>query len=104
LAAGRGAGRSQRALDGRRLPRRRGRRLGPAGGRREGRRGLNCARSANPLKPCRFFGGNAMTDKNPLLERLAAGGAFGSLWLALGSVAAAEIMAEARPDSMIFDL
>jgi 2-keto-3-deoxy-L-rhamnonate aldolase RhmA len=45
-----------------------------------------------------------MTDKNPLLERLAAGGAFGSLWLALGSVAAAEIMAEARPDSLIFDL
>jgi 2-keto-3-deoxy-L-rhamnonate aldolase RhmA len=45
-----------------------------------------------------------MTDQNPLLERLAAGGAFGSLWLALGSVAAAEIMAEARPDSMIFDL
>jgi 2-keto-3-deoxy-L-rhamnonate aldolase RhmA/NAD(P)-dependent dehydrogenase (short-subunit alcohol dehydrogenase family) len=45
-----------------------------------------------------------MTDKNPLLERLAAGGAFGSLWLALGSVPAAEIMAEAQPDSMIFDL
>jgi 2-keto-3-deoxy-L-rhamnonate aldolase RhmA len=45
-----------------------------------------------------------MTEQNPLLERLAAGGAFGSLWLALGSVAAAEIMAEARPDSVIFDV
>jgi len=45
-----------------------------------------------------------MTSANPLLERLAAGGAVGSLWAALGSVAAAEIMAAGRPDAMIFDL
>ena len=44
-----------------------------------------------------------MTDQNPLLERLAAGGAVSCHWMALGSVAAAEVMAEARPDAIIFD-
>ena len=44
-----------------------------------------------------------MTDQNPLLERLAAGGAVSCLWMALGSVAAAEVMAEARPDAVMFD-
>jgi len=45
-----------------------------------------------------------MTAANPLLERLASGGAVGSLWVGLGSVAAAEVMAEGRPDAMIFDM
>jgi 2-keto-3-deoxy-L-rhamnonate aldolase RhmA/NAD(P)-dependent dehydrogenase (short-subunit alcohol dehydrogenase family) len=45
-----------------------------------------------------------MTAANPLLERLASGGAIGSLWVGLGSVAAAEVMAEGRPDAMIFDM
>ena len=44
-----------------------------------------------------------MTDQNPLLERLAAGGAVSCHWMALGSVAAAEVMAEARPDAIMFD-
>jgi 2-keto-3-deoxy-L-rhamnonate aldolase RhmA len=44
-----------------------------------------------------------MTDQNPLLERLAAGGAVSCHWMALGSAAAAEVMAEARPDAIIFD-
>ncbi len=44
-----------------------------------------------------------MIVPNPLLERLAAGGAVASYWLALGSAAAAEVMAEARPDAIIFD-
>jgi 2-keto-3-deoxy-L-rhamnonate aldolase RhmA/NAD(P)-dependent dehydrogenase (short-subunit alcohol dehydrogenase family) len=45
-----------------------------------------------------------MVGPNPLLERLASGGAVGSIWLALGSPAAAEVMAEARPDAIIFDM
>jgi 2-keto-3-deoxy-L-rhamnonate aldolase RhmA/NAD(P)-dependent dehydrogenase (short-subunit alcohol dehydrogenase family) len=45
-----------------------------------------------------------MISPNPLLERLAAGGAISTLWLVLGSVAAAEVMAEGRPDAMIFDM
>src|SRR5215813_494790 len=44
-----------------------------------------------------------MTVRNPLLERLAAGGAVSCYWMALGSVAAAEVMAEARPDAIMFD-
>ncbi|HSY88918.1 MAG TPA: aldolase/citrate lyase family protein, partial [Verrucomicrobiae bacterium] len=44
-----------------------------------------------------------MTDQNPLLQRLAAGGAVNCHWMALGSVAAAEVMAEARPDAIMFD-
>ena len=44
-----------------------------------------------------------MADQNPLLERLAAGGAVSCHWMALGSVAAAEVMAEARPDAIMFD-
>jgi 2-keto-3-deoxy-L-rhamnonate aldolase RhmA len=38
-----------------------------------------------------------------LLERLASGGAVGSYWLELGSIAAAEVIAAARPDAIIFD-
>ena len=45
-----------------------------------------------------------MIGPNPLLERLAAGEAVGAFWLALGSVAAAEVMAETRPHAMIFDM
>src|SRR4029077_12965803 len=45
-----------------------------------------------------------MISPNPLLERLAAGEAIGAFWLVLGSVAAAEVMAESRPDAMIFDM
>jgi 2-keto-3-deoxy-L-rhamnonate aldolase RhmA/NAD(P)-dependent dehydrogenase (short-subunit alcohol dehydrogenase family) len=45
-----------------------------------------------------------MISPNPLLERLAAGEAIGSFWLGLGSVAVAEVMAESRPDAMIFDM
>ena len=44
-----------------------------------------------------------MAVQNPLLERLASGGAVACYWLALGSVAAAEIVAEARPDAIVFD-
>jgi 2-keto-3-deoxy-L-rhamnonate aldolase RhmA len=44
-----------------------------------------------------------MSAQNPLLERLAAGGAIGSYWLELGSIAAAEVIAAARPDAIIFD-
>jgi 2-keto-3-deoxy-L-rhamnonate aldolase RhmA len=44
-----------------------------------------------------------MVAQNPLLERLASGGAIGSYWLELGSIAAAEVIAEARPDAIIFD-
>jgi 2-keto-3-deoxy-L-rhamnonate aldolase RhmA/NAD(P)-dependent dehydrogenase (short-subunit alcohol dehydrogenase family) len=45
-----------------------------------------------------------MLSPNPLLERLAAGEAIGAFWLILGSVPAAEIMAESRPHAMIFDM
>src|SRR5216683_7356678 len=45
-----------------------------------------------------------MISPNPLLEHLAAGRAISTLWLVLGSVAAAEVMAEGRPDAMIFDM
>jgi 2-keto-3-deoxy-L-rhamnonate aldolase RhmA len=44
-----------------------------------------------------------MADQNPLLARLSAGGAVSCHWMALGSVAAAEVMAEARPDAIMFD-
>ena len=45
-----------------------------------------------------------MISPNPLLERLTAGEAVGAFWLALGSVAVAEVMAESRPQAMIFDM
>ena len=45
-----------------------------------------------------------MVNPNPLLDRLAAGEAIGALWLALGSAAVAEVMAESRPHAMIFDM
>jgi len=39
-----------------------------------------------------------------LRQRLSAGGAVGAVWLSLGSPAAAECMAVARPDVAVFDL
>src|ERR1700687_3589635 len=45
-----------------------------------------------------------MISPNPLLERLAAGGALNAFCGALGSVAVAEVMAEVRPDAIIFDM
>ncbi len=45
-----------------------------------------------------------MISPNPLLERLAAGGTINAFWVALGSVAVAEVMAEVRPDAIIFDM
>ena len=45
-----------------------------------------------------------MTDQNPLLERLAAGEALSCHWMDLGSAGVAEVMSEARPDVMIFDM
>src|SRR3954453_825647 len=66
-------------------------------------RRANCAAGANPLKPNPTGGRSVMAEQNPLLERLAAGGAVSCHWVALGSVAAAEVMAEARPDAIMFD-
>ena len=41
---------------------------------------------------------------NPLLEKLNSGGCIGSHWLGLGSPSVAELMAESRADSIVFDL
>jgi 2-keto-3-deoxy-L-rhamnonate aldolase RhmA/NAD(P)-dependent dehydrogenase (short-subunit alcohol dehydrogenase family) len=41
---------------------------------------------------------------NPILQQLQSGQCVGCHWLALGSPTAAEIMAQGRPDAMIFDL
>src|SRR5262249_8998631 len=41
---------------------------------------------------------------NPILQQLAAGQCVGCHWLALGSPAIAEIIAQGQPDAMVFDL
>ncbi len=41
---------------------------------------------------------------NPILQQLESGHCVGCHWLALGSPSVAEIMAQGRPDAMIFDL
>lgn len=43
-------------------------------------------------------------SSNPILQQLAAGRCVGCHWLALGSPAIAEIMAQGKPDAMVFDL
>lgn len=43
-------------------------------------------------------------SSNPVLQQLSAGECVGCHWLALGSPAVAEIMAQGRPDAMVFDL
>jgi 2-keto-3-deoxy-L-rhamnonate aldolase RhmA/NAD(P)-dependent dehydrogenase (short-subunit alcohol dehydrogenase family) len=45
-----------------------------------------------------------MALHNPLLDKLRAGGTIGSHWLLLGSTAVAELMADAAPDAIVFDL
>src|SRR6185369_805921 len=41
---------------------------------------------------------------NPILQKLEAGQCVGCHWLALGSPSVAEIMAQGRPDGVVFDL
>jgi 2-keto-3-deoxy-L-rhamnonate aldolase RhmA/NAD(P)-dependent dehydrogenase (short-subunit alcohol dehydrogenase family) len=45
-----------------------------------------------------------MTNAASLKSRLAAGGTLSALWMDLGSTGVAEVMSEARPDIMIFDM
>jgi 2-dehydro-3-deoxyglucarate aldolase/4-hydroxy-2-oxoheptanedioate aldolase len=45
-----------------------------------------------------------LMSTNPVLQQLAAGNCVGCHWLALGSPAVAEIMAQGRPDAIIFDM
>ena len=45
-----------------------------------------------------------MLSPTPLRERLRAGDTIAAFWLDLGSVAAAEVMADCHPDAIIFDL
>ncbi|MET1028214.1 MAG: SDR family oxidoreductase [Dongiaceae bacterium] len=43
-------------------------------------------------------------SNNPVLQKLAAGETVGCHWTALGSPSVAEIMAQSRPDALVFDL
>ena len=45
-----------------------------------------------------------MALHNPLLDKLRSGETVGCLWLLLGSTAVAELMADAAPDAIVFDL